>query len=62
MKLKEYLRINRIDPVTFAVKSGISVSTIYRYLSGEKPSFNKAVLIEKATNGQISIEDLRGNE
>lgn len=62
MKLKEYFRIYRIDPVNFSVKSGISVSSIYRFLDGRTPSFTTAIKIEKATDGKVTFEDLRGKE
>lgn len=62
MKLKEYFLENRIDPVRFAVDNGFSVTSIYRYLRGSRPHFPKAVCIEKATKGKVTIQDLRGKE
>jgi len=63
MNLKEYLTKNKINPVEFAVKSGMSVTSIYRYLRGERASMKKAQQIKQFTEGQVSLESLRmGND
>lgn len=61
MKLKEYFDKERINPVEFAVRLEISPASIYRYMANKtKPAYGRAKLIEKATRGQVSYEDLRG--
>lgn len=59
MNLKEYILEERIDPVRFAVENGFSVSSIYRYMRGERPHFLIAAQIEKATKGKVTVQDLR---
>lgn len=62
MTLKEYLRQNQVDPVVFALQVGISVSTIYRYLRGQKCHTNTAYRIEKATKGLVTVEEMTGEK
>jgi len=57
MKLKEYLRIYGMHPIEFAAATGISISTIYRYLSGDVPTVSKILAIEKFTKGKVTSED-----
>lgn len=61
MMLKEYFDKHRIDPFTFAYNTDISVTAIYRYLKGFKPHLKRAVKIEKATGGLVTVEELRGS-
>lgn len=61
MKLKEYFEKERIDPVTFSLKAGIGLTTVYRYLRGSIPSFRNAIKIEKATKGKVTLEEQRPN-
>lgn len=60
MKLKDYLKTYDIDPTAFAVKAGISVSSLYRFLRGHTPNRTTARSIEKATNGIVTYQELRG--
>jgi predicted transcriptional regulator len=60
MKLKEYLEKNRIEPVIFAVKCGISVTSLYRYLRGSRPHLRTAAKIERMTQKNVTVEELRG--
>ena len=60
MKLKDYFVQERIDPVRFAVDNGFSVTSIYRYMRGGKPHFPKAIALERATKGKVTVQDLRG--
>lgn len=60
MKLKDYLNEERIHPAYFAVTNGISITSIYRYLKGERPQFSTACKIEKVTNGKVTVEEMRG--
>jgi len=62
MKLKEYFEKNRIDPVEFAVKAGISVTSIYRYMRGERPHMKTAIKLEKLTKKNVTVEELRGED
>lgn len=61
MNLKDYLLKKNISPPRFAVDTGISLSTIYRYMNGERPTLLKAERIQKATNGMVTVKDLRGS-
>jgi len=58
MKLKKYLLKYRIEPDEFAVNANISISSIYRYLSGKKMHLRTAKHIEKLTEGEVSVEEL----
>jgi predicted transcriptional regulator len=58
MQLKEYLMKNRIDPMEFSQLHGISKHIVYRCLKGGVPHFKNAVKIEKATGGQVSVEEI----
>ena len=58
MKLRDYFKKKRIDPVAFAVESGISVTSIYRYMKGRKPHRKTAYKIEELTGGEVTVEDL----
>lgn len=62
MKLKDYLLKNRIEPEEFAKQSDLSKSSIYAYLRGRTPHRKTARIIENITNGQVTVEDLRGDE
>lgn len=59
MTLKEYFKTYNIDIVVFSAKTEISVVSLYRYLKGYRPHLNRAVKIEKATNGLVTVEELR---
>lgn len=59
MTLKEYFKTYSIDIVVFSAQTDISVVSLYRYLRGYKPHLNRAVKIEKATNGLVTVEELR---
>lgn len=60
MNLNDYLKLNQISCEEFAKKSGVSPNTIYRYKRGEKRAmqWSTAKLISKATDGQVSVEEL----
>lgn len=58
MNLKEYFEKEKMDPVVFAVRGGISVSSVYRYMRGERPHRKTAYKIQRMTKGMVSIEDL----
>lgn len=59
MKLKDYLRRNKIHAVEFALSCGISISSLYSYLRGETtPRIEAAMKISRETKGKVSIEDM----
>jgi predicted transcriptional regulator len=62
MKLRDFLEKYRIHPVEFAVRCGISPASIYLYLKGRKPNQRTAELIEKESDGVISVLELRGKD
>jgi len=62
MNLKEFIEKNRIEPVEFAFKCGISVSSIYRYIKGSKMHRRTAKIIEEFTQKQVTFEELMGYE
>lgn len=62
MMLKDYLIKQRLNPTMFSKLTGISYTTIYRYIRGStKPTLKNACIIEKATKGQVTFEDLLKN-
>lgn len=61
MKLKEYLNTNNISIEAFAVKMGLTYHTLVSYISGRRrPTQNTARRILEATEGKVTIKDLRG--
>ena len=62
INLKEYFYSKRLSPWRFAKENHISHGAMANWLSGKViPSYNMACVLEKATNGEITVEDLRGN-
>lgn len=60
--LKEYFYKKRISPYKFAKENRISHGAMYSWLSGKViPSYHMACVIEKGTNGDITVENLRGD-
>lgn len=63
MTLKEYLEKHDICAVNFAIKAGISIASIYRYMRGtSRPNRLAAARIEEITGGLVKIKELRENE
>ncbi len=63
MDLKTYLAKNKIKVSELSSKSGVGYSTIYDLLRGRKPpTLRIAEKIQFATNGQVTIADLRGKD
>lgn len=61
MSLKEYFEEQGINPLLFAARLGISLTSIYRYIRKETcPSRGRAKEISDATNGKVPISELRG--
>lgn len=61
MHIKEYLEKHNMDVNTFCSKCRIrSTTMVYSYMNRKHiPSLNTAENIEKATNGEITIKELR---
>jgi len=58
MKLKHYLRSNRINQAQFAKRCGLSTATISRIISGERqPSLKVMQIIFRASNGKVTAND-----
>lgn len=58
MKLKYYLRTNRINQAQFAKQCGLSKATVSRIISGERqPSLKVMQIIFKASNGKVTAND-----
>jgi len=58
MKLKEYFDEYCINITAFARKIGKSKTYIYRLLSGTIPKAGDAKIIEDATEGKVTKEEL----
>jgi len=59
MKLAEYLEIKGWSPALFAKKCGLSHTTIHNIVYEIKNiSLNTALTIQKATEGEVSFEDM----
>ena len=61
MKLKEYLKKNRISIQNFASDAGLSALTVMKCMRGEEPRFDTALKIYKQTNKAIDLEELVPN-
>jgi DNA-binding transcriptional regulator YiaG len=58
MKLAEYLTKEKMRPAHFAVRLGVPVSTVTRWLNGERtPSLASMATITKATKGRVTSKD-----
>jgi transcriptional regulator with XRE-family HTH domain len=59
MKLQKWLEQKKIPRTEFAKKIGITRHALYLYLKGKRqPRLDIALRIEKATNGEVRVEDL----
>ena len=58
MKLEAYFDKYCINITAFARKIGKSKTYIYKLLKGKIPKVNDAKLIEEATEGKVSKEEL----
>jgi predicted transcriptional regulator len=58
MKLSDYLLKHRIAAIDFAVKNRIGLTSLYRYLKGQRPLKKIAFKLERITNGEVSAEEL----
>jgi predicted transcriptional regulator len=62
MKLKDFLEKYRIHPVEFAVRCRISPASIYLYLRGRTPNQKTAEIIERESDGLVSVLEMRGKD
>jgi len=60
--LKEYLTKYRINPVEFAVRCKVSPASVYLYLKGRKPHQKIAEMIERQSDGLVTVFELRGKD
>ncbi len=58
MKLKEYLKKNKVTQAALARKVGTSKPHMSRIIKGTTPSVVLMKRIERATKGQVTIEEL----
>jgi len=59
MLLNEYFDKYKIVPMAFALKLGVSLSTIYRFLKGEKTTSRTiANNVVRITDGEVSFDEM----
>jgi transcriptional regulator with XRE-family HTH domain len=59
MNLKQYLKKRKETSQEFSKRSGLSESTISKYLNKKRlPELIPAILIEDATKGEVTPRDL----
>lgn len=56
--LLKYMKQKDISAPLFALKCKIGVNSVYRYLRGGNIDLSNALKIEKATKGEITVEQL----
>lgn len=58
MNLKSYLAAKGRTPASFSAEVGVTVQTLYRYLSGERfPTPENLRRIREATGGAVTADD-----
>jgi len=63
MKLATYFQIADTNFRQLALEVGVDPSTMHRYMSGSRiPSLKIAIKIEDATDGEVTVRDLLGEE
>jgi len=62
MKLQKYLKQSKLKFTPWAVKNKLSPSTIHRFLSGADISIKTALQIQRATKGEVTLQDIFGNK
>lgn len=56
MKLKTWLKRNKVSCKDFAKLLGLEISTVYKYRDGTRiPSLPVALKIEKTTRGHVKV-------
>lgn len=62
MKIKDYLRKNKVSRRDFAKKIKISRYSLQRYIEGRQPAAKQAWKIYSESDGQIKFEDMQYEE
>jgi DNA-binding transcriptional regulator YiaG len=58
MKLQDYLKKEKIKPIKMAADLGVSLATVYNWISGfSKPKVEHLQLIEAFTNKKVLPKD-----
>jgi len=58
MELGDYLHFNKLGKSDFASFINMPYGTFYRILNGKEISLRNAWIIVKATNGEVTYDDL----
>lgn len=58
MKLKEYIESEGFKITGFAIKAGITLSTLWHVLEGSDMKLTTATAIVRATSNKVSYKDL----
>lgn len=57
-KLIKYMAKNNLNPRHIAQKMDMSITPVYLWAKGiRKPTIKHALLLEKITNGEVSVKD-----
>ncbi len=62
MTLDEYMKKHCISPGKFCRKLEISHASLHKYRRGGVPRLDIALKIVRATNGEVTIQDLCGDD
>ena len=62
MTLRHYLDSNGLSTAAFGRRCGLSQPYVWEIANGRMPSMRAAVRIHRATNGEVGLEDLAGDE
>lgn len=57
MQLRTYLQRGKIAPAVFASAVGVSVTTVYRWLAGDRFPLRHLDEIERVTHGAVKAND-----
>lgn len=63
MKLEEFIKKYKIDPVKFALECDCRPTSMYCYMRGtRKPLQDRAEKIEAKSDGLVTVFELRGKD
>lgn len=63
MKLREYFDKYNVNMSAFARECGVAVSTVFYYYHEKRTPYQKtAEIIEKKTDGLVTVKELRGKD
>lgn len=57
MQLLTYLKHQKISPAVFALAVGVSPTTVYRWLAGQRFPSRHLTQIKKVTRGHVTAND-----